>query len=318
MAVAWADKINDSIRKKLDTLQYRALRLVSGSFHNTLKEALNVLLCIPPLDLAIRELADRAYLRLSIQKNWDDRRNDISVGKCAKRVKEIIGNKGVDSCFIAIKPKETKFKVIIGDILDWDNIIEEIKPKYNFFTDGSKEEGTKGKAASGAVERNSSWTVCLRLNDEATIFQAEMWALYVAAIEALRRRPQRENIVFNVDSQAVLKALRKNVILTKTSWKCYSKLQELAEGNNVYLNWVKSHNKNEGNDAADDMARFGANQEISIRLELAPAVVIHEIKTGYERIFSERWKEKAKLHPWSQTMIDCPNSKTGKTLLSLS
>lgn len=316
LAVAWADKVNTTYNKKLDTLQYRALRLVSGAFHNTLKDSLNVLLYVPPLDLSLKELADRAYLRLKSQNNWDDRRDDISIGKCSKRVKEIIGNRGIDSCFKSIKHGETKFKVIIGEIEEWSNIIEAIKPKFNFFTDGSRIPET-GRVASGAVERNSKWEIRIRLNDEATIFQAEMWALLEAAREALRRRPQSENIVFNVDSQAVLKALRKNSINTNTAWKCYSALQTLARGNNVYLNWVKSHNENEGNDAADEAAKRATEQEIAVQIELAPSYISGEIKLKYLNLFTQRWAAKAPRHPWAQVMIGAPDPKIGKALLNL-
>lgn len=94
LAVAWADKVTGIMESKLDKLQYRALRMVTGAFHNTLGAALGVLMNVPPLSISLKELADRAYLRLSTQSNWCDWRENIAIGSCARRVRALINGRG--------------------------------------------------------------------------------------------------------------------------------------------------------------------------------------------------------------------------------
>ncbi|CAH2242737.1 jg11895 [Pararge aegeria aegeria] len=64
------------------------------------------------------------------------------------------------------------------------------------------------------------------------------------------------DININSDSQAVLKALAKYTTSSKILQDCHNALQTLTQSNRVTLRWIRGHNGNLGNDAADELPRL--------------------------------------------------------------
>jgi ribonuclease HI len=92
------------------------------------------------------------------------------------------------------------------------------------------------------------------LDRYTTVFQAEVYAIKVRAIENLDRNYKNRNIYILSDSQAAIKALGKHKITSKLVWDCHQFLIQLARHNRVQ----PGHEGVVGNETADQLARTGS------------------------------------------------------------
>lgn len=129
----------------------------------------------------------------------------------------------------------------------------ELCTSYNgykhFFTDGSKTTDYVGCAAIGEGYRSVK-----RLNENASIFTAELYGL-ITAVDHIVRHRYRKSVIFS-DSLSSLKALN-----SPTSWKhpllvqlCNTLTQALAKKIQIEFCWVPGHIGIEGNELADRAA----------------------------------------------------------------
>jgi ribonuclease HI len=93
------------------------------------------------------------------------------------------------------------------------------------------------------------------LGQYTTVFQAEVYAIKVCAVENLDRNYENRNIYILSDSQAAIKALDKHQITSNLFWDCHQSLTQLARHNRVQLIWVPGHDGIVGNETADQLAR---------------------------------------------------------------
>ena len=96
------------------------------------------------------------------------------------------------------------------------------------------------------------------LGSLATVFQAEITAIHMAADYLLATANNRLMITFYVDSQAALMALKSTTIRSSVVLNCVRSLDALGEFTRVSLRYVKAHVGHSGNELADDMAKEGA------------------------------------------------------------
>ncbi|KAL7728475.1 hypothetical protein ACLKA6_005230 [Drosophila palustris] len=123
-----------------------------------------------------------------------------------------------------------------------------------WYTDGSKlENGDTGAGVYGPRFRRS-----IAMGKTPSIFQAEIHAIEVCAIECIRRRMQGATIFILSDSQAALKALESFKITSKLVDNCLRKLDCLGERNTLTVGWIPGHEGHEGNEIADCLAKKGA------------------------------------------------------------
>ena len=99
-----------------------------------------------------------------------------------------------------------------------------------------------------------------RLPDHATVFQAEITAIAVAAQRlAISDAPVAKFVKFQVDSQAALLALDNPFVKSKAVTCAIDSLNRLTDGGaKVTLVWVPAHKGHEGNERADTLAKKGA------------------------------------------------------------
>ena len=97
------------------------------------------------------------------------------------------------------------------------------------------------------------------LGKEATVYQAEMFAIHSAVSKLTERNVKNMKITVYSDSQACLMALNMVQVRNKTTNKCIKSLDELGKSNCVRLVWVPGHRGIQGNEIADDLARKGSN-----------------------------------------------------------
>ena len=98
------------------------------------------------------------------------------------------------------------------------------------------------------------------------MFQAEVYAILQAMQEMIGevKPPSLDSgrvtpkIIFFVDNQAALLALRSRLTKSMTVTTCVSVLNTLGEEFPIELRWVKAHVGIQGNEDADQAAKLGA------------------------------------------------------------
>ena len=104
------------------------------------------------------------------------------------------------------------------------------------------------------------YTESIKLNNEATVYQAEAIAIQRAAerMYSIHNNKDKYIRIFS-DSQAVLKALEKEIIKSKTILNTKNALNQLkAKVSSLTLHWIKTHRGHKGNKLADTYAKQGA------------------------------------------------------------
>jgi hypothetical protein len=97
--------------------------------------------------------------------------------------------------------------------------------------------------------------VFISLGQYTTVFQAEVYAIKVCAVENLDMNYKNRNIYIVAISQAEIKAFDKHQITTKLVWDGHQSLKQLARHKRVQLIWVPGHEGIVGNETAAELAR---------------------------------------------------------------
>ncbi|GBO19432.1 hypothetical protein AVEN_169730-1 [Araneus ventricosus] len=192
-------------------------------------EALQILTGCEPLDL----LAERVHLQFKMFN---------------KDLKVTIGSKDYSSSDF---DNVNIFEFPPWDCLPfyWRACVIPLKDTKNIFTDGSKLDARVGSGVVCLDQRdNILWQCEIRLNDEASVFLAEAYAIFMA----LQKTREDEAIGIYTDSQSVLQALE--------SSRSYSKIivdikKLLRHRKYVKFYWVKAHIGTYGNELADVAAK---------------------------------------------------------------
>ena len=97
------------------------------------------------------------------------------------------------------------------------------------------------------------------IRKEASIFQAEATEIYSAAKYLIDNpNPSHKYVRIFSNSQAVLKALKKDVVKSKTILDTHNMLNKLTEQIHMLtLVWIKGHHGLETNELADEYAKIG-------------------------------------------------------------
>ncbi|GBM44597.1 hypothetical protein AVEN_221838-1 [Araneus ventricosus] len=125
------------------------------------------------------------------------------------------------------------------------------KDIINIFTDGSKTE--HGVGAAFCVLTNDTWAYqwSAKLNDNNTVFQAELTALHEAVIYA-SHLPNHNTSKIHVDNGASIMASSNSKSTNETARKIF---KILLTNPRIAVSWVKAHAGNIGNERADQLAK---------------------------------------------------------------
>ncbi|XP_070511795.1 uncharacterized protein [Cardiocondyla obscurior] len=233
----------------LKSLQGSYLRAVVGTQKTTPTAALQVALCICPLDQLIIHNVRQTTYRLYCQGEW----RDAGIGHTAL---------GFLNSFpftykqdrIPRKYQEGRTaEVIIPSREQWRkaDFLNGLGPDV-WFTDGSGKDNRHGAGIYGPTRKHR---FSLPLEEYATVFQAEVKAIAECARIQIADQTSSKKIYICSDSRAAMNALIKQNLDSMTVWNCMRVLSKLGETNKVTLVWTPGHQGIHGNEVADKLAK---------------------------------------------------------------
>ncbi|XP_011686394.1 PREDICTED: uncharacterized protein LOC105449095 [Wasmannia auropunctata] len=178
-AVAWWPRVEKvAARNLLKSLQGNYLRAVVGAMKTIPTEALEVALCLPPLDQNIIYLARLIAYRFMCQEEKHQLANT--------------------------------FRVLIPTRMDWRRQGFLTGPGVDqWYTDGS---GVGGRFGAGVYGPTIDYRESIPVGGLATVFQAEVLAIHRCAEILTETRRSRHTIYICSDSRAAIEALTKTTI----------------------------------------------------------------------------------------------------------
>jgi len=258
----------------------------------TSNKGLEGILSVEPLHLFLEGIAIKTRIRTSdeVPLTWDGnsqyhyRRSANETQKKKKighlkeldcKVREIFGNNLLKD---RTKKKKNKFKVklnLIGKITYCEDSI-------NIYTDGSKTKNGSGTGVAIYENKELIHTESHRLNNEAIVYQAELFGIFRANNWIHNTNNISKKYAVFVDNISALKVMNANVSNSKTVQVIWDSNENVKNFDVTYY-WIKGHNKNFGNDKADELAKKGTTEPNIIDLPLTKSAIDEKIKSFKEK-----------------------------------
>ena len=266
----------------LDPIHHAGLRLSTGAFRTSPVQSLYAEANEPPLGIRRIQLAMQYCIRLSDQTNnlayecvFSDRLSELynsrksTIPRFGIRILDHLNNLGVpieDLMGVPVAPPIPPWIIktpnVIFDMSVHDKsltppevlktslgiILDQYVGFAHIYTDGSKIENTVGSAA---VYHNKAART--RLHDGATVFSAEMRAIYLA-LDIIESNDLDNTIILS-DSMSGLMSLSKKKVSNIYTLLVLEKLYRIGNNRNIIFCWVPSHVGITGNEKADVAAR---------------------------------------------------------------
>ncbi|QQP37800.1 Uncharacterized protein FKW44_018195, partial [Caligus rogercresseyi] len=260
----------DGIRK-LKSIQRKVLLGMTQTLRSTPTSGLEAVLGITPLDLYIKEHATKSRWRtkFTLRDTWD------GVGNLPRRRgHRFLSDKILD------KLKLNQVNDYITSCRIWVDNCNVEHPDTIIYTDGSKDEqgctGAGWTITRGDVSIHQS---SVSLNNEASVFQAEVTAITPSVIALLNQDKPSKNVIIRSDSQSAIAAILNPLTKSETVKKCKETLNIGKCDINIKLDWCKGHSNITGNEYAYYLAKKGIESESRLSVGAPPSYikkVIHE------------------------------------------
>ena len=162
---------------------------------------------------------------------------------------------------------------------------------FTIYTDGSKWNGQVG---AGVYVRQGDGVLpvffeATRLSDSASVFQAEVTAVFRALL-FLQRQGDFQTAIIYSDSQATLLALDAEFLHSKLVADTVTLLNELP--GQVVLRWVKAHVGHSGNEHADSFAKIGCYRDLPETPTPFPRKLIRNtILSKLRTVWDQEWAD---------------------------
>ena len=196
------------------------------------------------------------------------------------------------------------------------------RAQFTVYTDGSKVKNGTGSGFVVYHNKTRIHTESISLPKYTTVFQAEILAINQAC-QYMLSISEDYNIkylkIFS-DSQAAILALHNTQIKSLSVLETLEYVETLAHRvRKMTIAWIKAHVNHEGNEAADEAAKEGANGGEGVR-KMAALRPWAQIKTDIDGYIRNKWKEQ-----WisddrfkhSKLYMNGPNKSKAKGLLKL-
>jgi ribonuclease HI len=305
---------NKTQRNQLNTLQYKALKMVTGALIHSHKEGLEVVLNITPIDKMIKAKALDTCMRLLQSKAWYVNNNHKCHSMIELELTYLREEEETDKIETAWRFNNT-FSTHINSRKKWREGTYSINRAIRLWTDGSVRDG---KTGSGIFCPQLKVREYWRLGNHNTIMQAEVFAIKKAAGSVKNSRLRDRNIIIMSDSQASILALKAYEITSSIVRDCVDLLNEISEHNNVQIHWCPSHSNIYGNDEADRLASEATQkQEIDFSLPRSAQSQPNFIKDWLDSEFRNSWR-RCQEGAHTKAFLEIPNAKFSKELMRVS
>ena len=255
-------------RQKFEQLQRHAALSITRGLNSTHSANIEILAGLQPINLKVQEIAIMTALRLKLNNKWDpnyepDSRpsyisHAYSVDKLLSQVNIF---KGKLSDWIPTELiLDRKFSVSVKPREIIEEYITSLPPTtWQIYTDGSKQGRLSG--AGFCVLRNDQEHTrnSYNLGIYPTVFQCEVYALYMGSIWAKLNIPPSGRIVFLSDSVAAIRALDSSKVGSHLVLDSIKSLNQLGSSHHVEITWIPGHSNYKGNELADKLAREGSS-----------------------------------------------------------
>jgi ribonuclease HI len=258
-SIVWWHKLKQvNAGQKIEKLQRMAELAICGAWKTTPKLALDRLLELPPLQLRVEAVAQASACRLVVNKLWvydwiftghlEMNRFLRGISLYTLETDYTVPN------FVFEKP----FEIVLSEDDITTGLNETDSKSLCLYTDASKSEKGVG---IGVFSEELNISFGYKLQDHASVFQAEVQALCKAINYCLDLNIHGRKICLLTDSKSALLALNNVKVKSLTVSDCISNLIALGQENEVTLKWIKGHSGIEGNEMADELAKEAAKKE---------------------------------------------------------
>ena len=318
---------SDSLLKKLDSIQYQALKIATGAVKGTKRINLLAETGEKPLSVRRKEYVLHNYAtiqhlaeyskfftefdqwELYDNKPWHDRKKNISV-TTNDLIKELnLENYKVQEIiyldkmpWLLKKPKiDTELSTLVSK-QDDPFVTKQTSLEYidkffahhtKIYTDGSKSPDS-GKAGIGVNFLNKNIkNLAVRISDEVTVYTSELMAIKCALMKIIKLQPQ--NIAIFTDSLSAAVSLQEGFSKTRQDI-----LQEILLALDILMNkgfditiiWIPAHVGLIHNETADKLAKIALNHRApQFNLKLAPREFIGLGKRKLKEQFIKEWQD---------------------------
>jgi ribonuclease HI len=320
----WGQQITYEQKQDFKSLQRLALMMMGNFRKGTPGDGLDIITNTLPLDLKIKELMLNTANRLQdkVIHDWAGK----SYGKLLGHIKyndmeldkvERMEDKTTDTVDKRII-WERNFSVDTDSFTHGDDNQSE---GIIVYTDGSRLNGKVGLGTVVTYGYYRPETRALRLNAEATVFQAETYA-YVVACNEIRQyiddndiKDQEVHIMS--DSQAGIKALISDHTASETVKMAIEALNYLGRSVKITIHYIKAHVGHDGNEQADKEAKAGTErEEVDLNLPIPKSYLKEKIRKYVRELWSNRWQKSSDCRQ-TKIWFDKPNPRKSKEVMKL-
>ncbi|GBN38765.1 Putative protein in type-1 retrotransposable element R1DM [Araneus ventricosus] len=263
--VAWAQRLAESMKRKLNTIQRKFLLIITKEYHTTATNSLQVITGIPPLHLtASKEAKFVKISRLRLPSQVLNNPLDPTKYEEIQRGHHL---------------HPAKFSIDKQISIQLSN---EYPTANSTFTDGSKtNEGTDSAFCCFDADNKISTTWMGKLSMDNNVFKVELFAI----LQAITHHENISNQVnIRSDSLSSLQVIQNPT----SSHPLVRKIQiQLHERNNINIGWIKAHTGHLGNETADALAKRAINEGTQSEI-LKP---ISHLKNILRKELLQEWKK---------------------------
>ena len=333
-SVVWAHSIDrPTLENKLRRLNRMALATMTMFPRSTPTRSVEIMVDLFPLHLWLQKEALCAYIRLAklLPLTWTGRQDKWKRRNVAHRrfwrdkveeyeIADLLLE--VDQC--VVQAPELQF-VIRSDSFHANTLYYStlMSHDWEIFTDGSKKDGQVGSAFMIYYQKELFLSHKFRLPDTASVFQAELYAIF-QAVESLLTKlsdtelsiPTGTKCFFFTDSMSALQALMALEIESSLVDRTLRSLNKLATFLVTELYWIKAHNGHARNEAVDQLAKEATEQlwisYVPLPRDQVRAQVIDKLRVI--------WKLEWQAYPearHSKLFLFAPDKSRGKQISAL-
>jgi ribonuclease HI len=337
--IVYGNCISSILARKLEVIQNKGLRIITGAFCSTPINSLEVEAGISPIDIRTKYLVEKFYCKILTNTHYLYlyRNNSILKGTHCNELDNLC--KHIDHRdqweLSSLEIQLTIPHVCIKEIRsnnDFLDFVNNEKPDYRrIYTDGSK---TNEFTKAAYYDSSAKFGRCFNLDNNASVFTAEVYAIYTA-LQYIRAIPNHTCFLIVTDSLSTLDCLKNpkisyknNIYITRIREYLLSNMDQIIE-----FIWVPSHSGITGNEVVDKLMKISTPQIDNLVFSL-PSVPFTDFNSmlklrmfdswsrdwEYTRQFKGKWYAEIQKHitkkPWYFNLI-LPTRKFITTLCRL-